>query len=68
MIQNTYHCRNLTGKHLRTGRDAHLLHERILKREMIATVDEELVFEMLRRVEIFAWRLFAIAATLRRNK
>lgn len=46
------------------GRETHLLHERILQRQMIPSVDEELILQMLRRMEILARRLFPVTPTL----
>lgn len=46
------------------GRDAHLLHDGVLEGEMVPAVDQQLVLEMLGRVEVFARGLLTIAATL----
>lgn len=43
---------------------AHLLHERVLEGQVVPAVDEQLVFEVLRRVEVFAGWLVAVAPTL----
>lgn len=43
---------------------AHLLHERVLEGQVVPAVDEQLIFQVLRRVEVLAGRLVAVAATL----
>lgn len=50
------------------GRDAHLLHDGVLECEMVPAVDQQLVLEMLGRVEVFARGLLTIAATLLKGK
>jgi len=42
----------------------HLLCESILQSEVVPSVDQQLVFEVLRRVEILARRLLSVAPAL----
>jgi len=42
----------------------HLLSESILQREVVPSVDQQLVFQVLRRVEILARRLLTVAPAL----
>ena len=43
----------------------HLLSESILQREVVPSVDQQLVFQVLRRVEILARRLLTVAPALK---
>lgn len=65
----SYHCLHLARQHsgLSWG-DAHLLHERILEGQVIASVYEQLVLQVLWWMEIFARGLFAVAASLEARK
>ena len=44
----------------------HLLRERVLEGEMVPAVDEELVLEVLGRMEVLAPRLLAVATCLKK--
>ena len=41
-----------------------LLHQRVLQRQVVLAVDEQLLFEMLRRVKVLARRFFPVTPTL----
>jgi hypothetical protein len=56
----TYHCGYLSREDL----VLHLLGERVLECEMVPAVDEELVLEVLGRVEVLAPRLLTVAPRL----
>lgn len=60
----TYDCGHLSRDDGLTGRQTHLLYERILQRQVIPPIDEQLILEMLRRVEVLAWWLFPVTPTL----
>lgn len=63
----TYHGGHLT-RHQRLPRgQPHLLHQRILQRQVIASVDQQLVLQVLRRVEILAWRLVSVTPSLQQQ-
>lgn len=42
----------------------HLLHEGILQGKVIPSVDQQLIFEVLWRMEVLAWRLLSVTPAL----
>jgi hypothetical protein len=42
----------------------HLLHQSILQGKVIAPIDQQLIFQVLWWMEVLAWRLLPITATL----
>ena len=63
-----YHWRYRSMYHGRSHVSSHLLHESILECQMVASVDEELVLQVLRRMEVFASRLVPVTTALKFKK
>lgn len=64
-VGRTYHCRHLTRHEGLARAKTHLLHEGILQRQMIPPVYQELVLEVLWRMEVLARRLLPVTPALR---
>ena len=60
MQHKTHHGGQLAGDDLLL----HLLGQRVLQCQVVSPVDEELVLQVLRRVEILAGRLLSVTPTL----
>lgn len=67
-ICRTYHCWYLARHERLARREAHLLHQRVLQCQMIAPVYQELVLEMLRRMEVLARRFLPVTPTLKQQR
>jgi hypothetical protein len=60
-----YHSRNLSrNQRLTWWGQPHLLHQSILQGKMIPSIDQQLIFQVLWRMEVLAWRLLPITPTL----
>ena len=59
---------DLSGHNRLAWSHAHLQHQGVLQRQVVASVDQQLVLEVLRRVEVLAGRLLSIAPTLQSPK
>lgn len=65
LVRNaTYHCGHLAGQHWLSRWNTHLLHDGVLQGQMIPSVYQQLIFEMLWRVEVFTRWFFTITTTL----
>ena len=61
--RSTYHGRHLARNDLLL----HLLRQRVLQGEVVPPIDEQLVLEVLGRVEVLARWLLPVTPTLRRG-
>ena len=64
-----HHSRYLSRHHGRLARShAHLQHQGVLQGQVVPSVDEQLVLEVLRRVEVLAGRLLSVAPALKSSE
>lgn len=64
-IHDTHDCwGQLCGRWLQQGLQGQLLHNGILQGQVVSAVDQQLVLQVLRRMEVFAGRLLTVATTL----